>query len=134
MDEKDPYEDHEWSEDPNQFLDAISYYQRTIKELKGEFQRTVEELKGELELRRAQMAGYIKDKCERLQKLVRNCKVSSTEDLNTVKMVFTRGDMSVPVEASFMGFITRGPNADTWWTFDQEEAVADHINAALDKQ
>lgn len=123
MDEKDPYEDHEWSEDPNEFLDAIQYYQRTVQELKGE-----------LELRRSQMAGYIKDKCERLQKLVRNCKVSSTEDLNTVKMVFTRGDMSVPVEASFMGFITRGPNTDTWWTFCLEEAVADHINVALDKQ
>lgn len=124
MDEKDPYgENYEWSEDPNEFLDAISYYQRTIKELKGE-----------LELRRAQMAGYIKDKCLRLQTLVRNCKVSSTEDLNTVKMVFTRGDMSVPVEASFMGFITNGPNTNTWWTFCLEEAVADHINAALDKQ
>ena len=103
MDEKDPYEDYEWSEDANEFLDAIDYYQRTVKELKEELMLH----RGELELRRGQMAGYIKDKCLRLQTLVRNCKVSSTEDLNTVKMVFTRGDMSVPVEASFMGFKTK---------------------------
>jgi len=111
------------SEDPEEFLDAIDYYQGKVKELKLA-----------LDLREAQISTLIEYQCDRLKELVPNCQVKAVRWSQGATMTFTRGDASVCVEVGFASFNMKTAFGAVMWPIYQETLVADHIGAVLDKQ